>query len=229
MEFYLSSYKIGGEKEVQQLKDLIPPNKKTAYISNALDFSDDAERRKQSEQSDIDQLVAVGLDVETLDLRDYFDQPEKLEKDIKKYGVIWVRGGNVFVLRQAMKLSGFDKVLKKLAKGDNDVLYGGYSAGVCVLAPTLKGFEIIDDITKHPYPQQPDLIWEGLNLIDYSIVPHYQSDHPETELANKVVEQYEKDGIPFRALKDGEVIIIRSNFLELKKRSICLNKKTILY
>ena len=51
MEFYLSSYKIGGEKEVQQLKDLIPPNKKTAYISNALDFSDDAERRKQSEQS----------------------------------------------------------------------------------------------------------------------------------------------------------------------------------
>ena len=55
-------------------------------------------------------------------------------------------------------------------------------------------------------------VWEGLNLIDYSIVPHYQSDHPETELANKVVEQHEKDGIPFRALKDGEVIIIRSDF-----------------
>jgi len=40
MKFYLSSYKIGGEKEVKKLKDLIPLNNKTAYISNALDFSD---------------------------------------------------------------------------------------------------------------------------------------------------------------------------------------------
>ena len=209
MEYYLSSYKIGGEKEVQQLKDLLPPNKRTAYISNALDFSDDPERRKQSEQADIDQLKSVGLEVEHFDLRNYFDQPEKLESDLRQYGVIWIRGGNVFVLRQAMKLSGFDNVLKKLASEENGILYGGYSAGVCVLAPSLKGLELVDDITKRPYPQQDELIWEGLNLIDYAVVPHYKSNHPETELVDRVVEQYEKDGTPYKTLSDGQAIIIK--------------------
>ncbi len=211
MEYYLSSYKIGGEKEVQQLKDLIPPNRRTAYISNALDFSDDPERRRQSEQADIDQLESVGLEVEHFDLRKYFDQPEKLEDDLRQYGVIWIRGGNVFVLRQAMKLSRFDNVLRKFASEDNAVLYGGYSAGVCVLAPSLKGLELVDDTTKRPYPQQQELVWEGLNLIDYAVVPHYQSDHPETELVNRVVEQYEEDGTPFRTLSDGQVIIIKKD------------------
>ena len=208
MEYYLSSYKIGGEKEVQRLRGLIPPNKRTAYISNALDFSDDLERRKQSEQADISQLKSVGLDVKRFDLRNYFDRPEKLENDLRQYGVIWVRGGNVFVLRQAMKLSGFDNVLKKFASENNDILYGGYSAGVCVLAPSLKGLELVDDITKRPYPQQQELIWEGLGLVDYVIVPHYKSNHPESELIDKIVEQYKKDGTKFRTLKDGEAIVI---------------------
>lgn len=80
MKFYLSSYKLGNE--ITKLKELIPAdNKKTAYISNALDFSDDLERRKQSEQTDIEQLNEVGLnDVEKIDLRDYFGKKAKLEK-----------------------------------------------------------------------------------------------------------------------------------------------------
>lgn len=209
MDYYLSSYKIGGEKEVQQLKGLIPPNKRTAYIPNALDFSDDPERRKQSEQADIDQLKSVGLEVERFDLRNYFNQPEKLENDLRQYWVIWISGGNVFVLRQAMKLSGLDSILKKFASEDNDILYGGYSAGVCVLAPSLKGLELVDDVTKHPYPQQYEVIWEGLNLIDYAIVPHYKSDHPEVGLVDRVVEQYEKDGTLYKTLSDGQVIIIK--------------------
>lgn len=211
MEYYLSSYKIGGEEEVQQLRELIPPNRRTAYISNALDFSDDPDRRLQSEQADIEQLESVGLQVTNFDLRDYFGQPEKLEEDLRQFGVIWIRGGNVFVLRQAMKLSGLDVVLTKFAKEDNDILYGGYSAGVCVLSPTLKGLELVDDITKLPYPQLQETIWEGLGIIDYSVVPHYQSDHPEYHLVDQVVELYDSNGTPFKTLKDGQAIIIRKN------------------
>lgn len=210
MKFYLSSYKIGGEKEIQQLQNLIPSNNKTAYISNALDFSNDIYRRKTNEQEDIDQLSQAGLNVEELDLRKYFENPEKLEDDIKKYGVIWVAGGNVFVLRQAMKISGFDKLLNKLAIENNDLLYGGYSAGVCVLAPSLKGLELVDSIDCQPYPQQQEIVWEGLNIVDYSIVPHYKSNHPESELINKVVNIYKTNHTPLKTLKDGEVIIIDS-------------------
>lgn len=207
MKLYLSSYQIGDK--INKLKDLIPKNNhKTAYISNALDFSDDLERRKQGEQFDINQLTEVGMEVEQFDLRNYFNQPNKIKKDIAKYGIIWVRGGNTFVLRQAMKLCGLDIVLKNLAKSKEDILYGGYSAGVCVLAPTLKGFELVDDINQKPYQEQSDLIWEGLNIINYAIIPHYKSDHSESEKINKVIEYYKKNNIPFKTLSDGDVIII---------------------
>lgn len=205
MRFYLSSYKLGNE--VDKLRELIPAkNKKTAFISNALDFSNDFERRKKSEQSDIDDLTGLGLDVELVDLRNYFGRQDKLEKKLSECGVIWVRGGNVFVLREAMQRSGFDVILQRLVEKD-DILYGGYSAGVCVLAPTLRGIDLVDDPHMKPYGDS-ETIFEGLNIIDYSIVPHYQSNHPESEKMEAVVEYMKKNGIPFKTLKDGEVIVI---------------------
>lgn len=205
MKFYLSSYKLGNE--IDKLKELIPINKKTAFISNALDFSNDLDRRKKSEQSDIDELSAVGFYVELVDLRDYFDHQDELEKKLREFGVIWVRGGNVFVLREAMKRSGFDVVLKHLVQKD-ELLYGGYSAGVCVLAPTLRGIDLVDDSNVKPYGDDSETIFEGLNIIDYSIVPHYQSNHPESEKMEMVVDYMRKNEIPFKTLKDGEVIVI---------------------
>jgi len=72
MKFYLSSYKIGNEgKKLQEMtKD---GNKKVAYISNALDFSTDLERRSKTEQGDRNDLENLGFAVEKLDLCNYFN------------------------------------------------------------------------------------------------------------------------------------------------------------
>lgn len=206
MKEYLSSFKLGNE--VKRLKELIPPNHKTAYICNALDFADGQEWQAKFTQDDVDQLTAVGLDVERFDLRNYFGKQEQLEADIRKYGVIWVSGGNVFVLRQAMKLSGFDIVLQNLAQDGSNILYGGYSAGICVLGPSLKGLELVDSTTHHPYGDQPEVIWDGLGILNYSIVPHFDSDHPESSKVAKVVKLYEETGVVHKKIKDGEVIVV---------------------
>ncbi len=206
MKFYLSSYKMGNHEE--ELKNMISStNMKTAYIPNALDFADDLEKRKESEEKDINDLDKFGLNVERLDLKEYFNQKEKLKEKILEYGVIWVRGGNAFVLRQAMKISGFDEILLEIQENDN-LVYGGYSAGVCVLGPSLKGLEIVDDANITPYEEIKGIVWEGVGVLSYSIVPHYRSDHPESEKAEKDVEFMIKEKILFKALKDGEVIII---------------------
>ncbi|OGI11717.1 hypothetical protein A3K64_00285 [Candidatus Micrarchaeota archaeon RBG_16_36_9] len=205
MKFYLSSYKIGNE--IRKLKKMIPKNKKTALIPNALDCYNNIERRKQSEQRNVKELTKVGLDVEILDLRNYFNRSEKLKKKIKEFGVIWVMGGNTFVLRQAMKLSGFDAILKSMLKKDN-ILYGGYSAGICVLAPTMRGLELVDHPEAKPYGKKYKTIWEGLGILNYLIVPHYKSDHPESKRMNKVVKYVIDNKMLFKTLRDGEVIII---------------------
>jgi len=207
MKFYLSSYEIGNEgKRLQEL--VSQNNRKVAYISNALDFATDLERRRQGEEKDISDLEDLGFTVELVDLRNYFGNKKGLEKKIRGFGAIWVRGGNVFVLRQAMKLSGFDVLLKNLAGADNNILYGGYSAGICVLAPSLRGLELVDDETQKPYTEQSKIIWDGTGILDYAIVPHYKSDHPESEAVNKLIDYYVEKKIPFKTLKDGEVIIM---------------------
>jgi dipeptidase E len=52
------------------------------------------------------------------------------------------------------------------------------------------------------------VIWEGLGFLDYLILPHYKSDHHESAAIDKEVEYCARHGIPFRTLRDGEVIII---------------------
>ena len=207
MKYYLSSYKIG--KEARMLKSLLGKNILVGYIPNALDFSKaDPERRKKHIVSDIEDLKKVGLEVELLDLKDYFGNQEKLKEKLNKLGGIWISGGNVFVLRQAMKLSGLDALLKELSKRD-DFLYGGYSAAGCVLSPNLHAYEIVDDPADLPYTGIKRVIWKGIGLIDYAFLPHYDSDHPESDDIYKEVEYCRKNGIPYKTLRDGDVIIIK--------------------
>lgn len=199
MKLYLSSYKLGDDP--QELVR-IAPTRRLLYVSNALDWSDDLVRREKSELSDIESLESLGFEVVHLDLRDYFDKPLELSERM-----LFVRGGNVFVLLDAMRRSGLDRVLKEWHERD-DVLYAGYSAGICVLGSSLEGFEMIDDPTQMPYgPRASD---EPLGILPFAIVPHYRSNHPESDAAERLVAAMR---VPFRALRDGEVIIADSRAL----------------
>jgi dipeptidase E len=213
MKYYLSSYKLGNQENVEILKSLIAPtNNKCAYIPNALDFASDLDRKNMSNQSDIDDLESIGLAVEILDLKKYFGKKSELERKLDDFDVIWVRGGNVFNLRQAYQLSGFDEVLLYYHKSNTSKIYGAYSAGVCVLCPTLKYYAIVDDPSLQTYGEGTNTIWDGLGILDYVVEPHYKSDHPESHLVDKEIEELIESGVGYVALRDGEVIIINLNF-----------------
>lgn len=113
MRLYLSSYKLGNKPEA--MLPLIGDNKRTAIIANAQD-SKLADSRVERVQQEIDNLTALGLEPEELDLRDYFGKKTELNEALKGFGYIWVRGGNVFLLRKAYKQSGFDSLLVKLRR-----------------------------------------------------------------------------------------------------------------
>jgi dipeptidase E len=205
MKFYLSSYELGNETE--KLKELVA-NKKIGYIPNARDFTGaDPERREKRNEKDIQSIRELGLEVEMVNLRNYFGKQNKLKIKIEELGAIFISGGNVFVLRQAMKLSGLDKILKELKNNDN-FLYAGYSAAGCILSHNLKAYAIVDDSTDTPYPELKEVIWEGLGFIDFAFMPHWDSSHPESEAIGKEIEFCKKNNIPYKAIRDGEVIII---------------------
>jgi dipeptidase E len=207
MNFYLSSYKLGNETE--KLQELVKKtNGNIGYIPNSLDFTYvDPVKRKENIRSDIVDLEQYGAKVEILDLKDYFGKSDELEKELNKLGGVYVRGGNTFVLRQAMRISEFDKLLLRFIPR-KDFLYIAYSAGVCVLSPSLKSIAITDDPNDMPYPQITEQIWEGLNILPFAFEPHYKSDHPESASTDKEIEYCTQNKILFKAYKDGEVLIM---------------------
>lgn len=208
MKFYLSSYKIGNEYKTLQSR-LSTTNKKVAYISNALDFSQDMERRQKSDTDAMDDLRTLWCDVTAIDLRDYFSKQNSLQDILSDYAMIRVRWGNTFVLRQAMQLSGMDKIIVSWYENKKDIIYGWFSAAACILAPILNWIDIVDDPDQKPYGDLPT-IRDGLNILPYSVAPHYRSDHPESADVEKQIQAMIDNKMLFVALRDGEVIIIDS-------------------
>ncbi|MDP3900562.1 MAG: Type 1 glutamine amidotransferase-like domain-containing protein [bacterium] len=204
MKYYLSSYEIGNETE--KLKTLIPKGK-IGYIPNARDFTgSDPERRAKRNEKDMGSLRELGLEVEMINLCDYFGKRNKLKNKLEELGAIFISGGNVFVLRQAMKLSALDEILEEL-RDRNDFLYAGYSAAGCVLAPSLKGMDIVDPLDT-PYDEQKEILWDGLGFVDFRFMPHWDSNHPESAGIEKEIAYCKENNIPYQAIRDGEVIII---------------------
>lgn len=215
MKLYLSSYRVGNNTE-ELIRWLESHDKRILVIPNALDVFPDGERKINGILEKNNDLVELGFEPEILDLRDYFNKPNVLKEKLKSYRAFYVQGGNVFVLRQAMKLSGFDEYLREKAD-DSNYLYAGFSAGICVLAKNLHGINLADEETKDPY-NYGETLWEGIGLIDYMPVPHFDTpNHPESPLMYKVVEYLENNKLPYKTLRDGDVIIEDKNLINTRK------------
>jgi dipeptidase E len=206
MKLYLSSYKFGNHPK--KLAELSGNNKKVAVIMNAVAFGD-KERQNNSLLAQIEKLKEFGFEAEGLDLRNYFGKKDELKEYLKGIGMVWIHGGNAFILKRAFEQSNFDVLVKEFVI-NNQIIYAGFSAAVCVIAPTLHGAELVDDPNVVPEGYNPHFKWDGLELIPYNVAVHYQSNHPESELIEKEVEYYKEKNMPYKTLQDGEVIIIDS-------------------
>lgn len=213
MRLYLSSYRIGDAPK--ELLALVGKGRRVLVIMNALDSIDKQERslKLTGEKADLNKL---GFQTEELDLRDYFSNKNKEEliNSLSQTDLLWVRGGNIFVLMRAMHQSGFDKLVPELLKKDS-FTYGGYSAGAIALTGSLKGLELVDNPNDIPEGYESKIVWNGIGLVDFSIAPHYKSDHRESEAIERVIKYYKKHNVPYKALRDGQVIVIHDDKIKL--------------
>lgn len=90
-----------------------------------------------------------------------------IEAVFEETDIIYFTGGNSFFLIDQLRKTGVDKLLKKeLKKGK---LMIGESASSVICAPSISYIEIMDE-KPEDYSQIDD---NGLNLIDFYVLPHY--------------------------------------------------------
>lgn len=199
MKLYLSSYRVPTPDELFALLPKPPEQCQLLIIPNGKDDQLPEERAAKLDELTAD-LEKLGFSVDTTDLRDY-DDSNLLYEHLKQTDVIWVAGGNSFVLRAEMRRSGFDSVINRLL--EEGKVYAGESAGAIVAGLTLQGSEIGDD------PQLADpIIWEGLGLTDRIIAPHAGS--PDfLEYINHMKKLY-KDNNRVVYLQDNQAFVVHT-------------------
>lgn len=204
MRLYLSSVALGNGST--ELLAMVGMNRRCGVIVNAEDHKA-PDARAASLAGQVKMLQTIGFDTAELDLRDYFGRAAALRQALTELDILWVRGGNAFILRRAFHQSGLDAALPDLLRDDR-LVYAGYSAGACVLATSLRGIDLMGDLhLVIPASYEPDVIWDGLGILPYQLAPHYNSDHPAAASVHAAVDYWIDHHIPFIALRDGEVLV----------------------
>lgn len=169
MKLYLASVHIPDEAA---FASLFAPGKthRLALVANAWDVASGAKSEPfiTGTEGQIQQLKSLGMQIARLDLRQYIGKTAELAQELAKYSGVWVTGGNSFYLNMLFKQTGFKEAIAPLlAKG---FVYGGESAGAVVAGTTLHGIEQLDDPNEAP---GIEVVWEGLGLVPYGLIPHW--------------------------------------------------------
>lgn len=187
MRLYLSSYRFGRRAGV-----LARRGGRAAIVTNALDPYPDRLLNWDREVAD---LARLGFASTELDLRQFWTTPGQLPGWLSDVDLLWVMGGNAFVLARAATAAGLGDALRR----SPHLTYAGYSAGACLASVDLRGIDAMDDPDAMPDGYTADIPAGTLALRDMRLVPHAGS--PEAIDAERELRVASLDYI---ALADGD-------------------------
>jgi dipeptidase E len=198
MKLYLSSIGIPTPDDLSALLGKPLCNVSVAFIPNANDYYAERPRSVVTKQR-MAPLESLGMKVTVIDLRDY-REGVVLEKTLQSFDLIWVTGGNTFLLRDEIRKSGFEQIIQDLLRQGK--VYGGNSAGALVAGDSIGN---IDLESADPPEFATEVIEEGLHLVSYIIVPHV--DNPEFTDVMKTVAKRTDRADKFIELKDSQAVV----------------------
>lgn len=199
MRFYVSSYRIPRPDVLEDLLGKSLRGARVALIMNAKDYYSEIPRAaKVAELTEY--LEAFGCTVSHVDLRSYTD-PAKLRADLSEADLVYVSGGNTYVLRAEMERSGFGTVIADVLRQEAAPVYVGESAGALVVGQAINGVELADE------PDfAPEIFSEGLGLLPFVILPH--ADNRRFSRAAREFRAVHQNKHRIVELTDNEAIVI---------------------
>jgi dipeptidase E len=146
-------------------------------------------------------LVEAGFQVSDFTLTG--KTPDEVRAMLKTTDFVFVSGGNTFYLLQEMRRSGFADLIRQFV--ENGLIYGGTSAGSVVAGPNIGFTADLDDPSLAP--QLTD--YDGLNLTDVIVLPHWGSPHFQERYAKTMQSGY-KTGHKVILLTDDQYLIVEN-------------------
>ncbi|MDH5533855.1 MAG: peptidase E [Candidatus Pacebacteria bacterium] len=166
MKFILTSNSYLVTKEWSKEFGMKPNKLSVAFIDTAADVYNKAEADWL--KADRDALTNVGFTVTDYSLVD--KTKDQLTKDLSKFDVFFVSGGNTFYLLEKSNKSGFTELIKE--DYFKDKIYVGSSAGSVLLSNNIDPIKFIDDPKKASLENN-----KAIGIFNFTIFPHWGNSY----------------------------------------------------
>lgn len=178
--------------------DELPDKLTVAFIPTAADPYED----KWFVDEDRNKLKEKGFNVKDVDIKGKTEQ--ELLQELKDADIIFVAGGNTFYLLEKARESGFDKTAKEFV--EKGVIYVGSSAGATLAGPNIEPVKPFDNPAEAPGLKS----FEGLNLVDFIILPHFGEEKYKQKY-EEIVREYSEKGYKLITLTDNQAVIVEGH------------------
>lgn len=155
------------------------------------------------------QLAELGYPLTDITVAD-FDDATAFSAALDGIDVVYVAGGNTFVLLDALRRHGADQVLADKVRAG--LPYIGASAGSIVTGPSIEPISLMDDPTDAPELASRT----GLGLIDTVIIPHADGQLPPypPALIHQIKQTYQTE-YPLTFINDDQALLIEHSTRQL--------------
>lgn len=178
-----------------------PESQSVAVVVNATSSDKKKHRKTKKVQKE---FHALGFDTTKIHL---FDLMKTAPSELSKYDIIYILGGNPFLLLDEVNKSDAGPVLKQLANRGKTLM--GYSAGALLYGPDLTLMDHADDLLGFNEDSLTEL--SCLGLYDFHIFPHYKDFTGQVpELIKRIDEFESKSDLPVYRINDNQGIIYQS-------------------
>ena len=177
---------------------------KTVFISTAEEVETGD---KQWVKDNKNGLIDSGFDV--FDYTITGKKYQQIVEDLKNVDVIHVNGGNPFYLLLQARKSGFDKFVKQYIKQGG--IYTGSSAGSIIASPNIG----ISKVLKRESYEKELKTFEGLNLVDFIILPHWGSSGFKSEYRLKRLQTAYKPENKIILLNDNQYVYVENDMYKI--------------
>lgn len=180
-------------KNKEIIKNYLKPHSNIGFIATASELEENREYMYQ----DREKLEQMNYKVIDIDISK--ESKQNILNKFKLIDSIFVAGGNSFYLLQQLVIKDVIQDLKEFA---NNKIYIGSSAGACIVCPSIDYVQKLDDKAKAPLLNN----YKAMNLIDFYIIPHYNSKEKYTKLADEIEKEYMN--YKFIKLSNNQAIVV---------------------
>lgn len=176
------------------IEGYLQKGKKIGFIPTASELDKD----RWYMEKDRDSLFEMGYTIENIEVT--MESTEQIKRKINSSDALFIAGGNSYYLLQQLKQKDIITTIVEFINSNK--LYIGASAGSVIACPTIEVLEDMDNPKEAPLLKS----YEALNVIDFYILPHYNSKEKYTRKADLIEKKYNK--LEFIKIRDNQAVVV---------------------